>query len=234
MVDGGEAERNAVASRADTTTAAGTRRKRRPFRRDQILDAAVQLFHERGYHATGMDDIGAAAGITGPGIYRHFRNKEDILETAMQQAADQVMSKVAEVIKDSESPGQVLEGLVENFVVSLLAYPELSAVVLTERRVLPEPTQSLFDKAERSHLQEWVHALAALRPELSATEARFIVHSTAGLILSFTRYRTDLPRERVGELLAGMAMASMLGAPAAADVKKPAGARAASRARARQ
>jgi AcrR family transcriptional regulator len=225
-----------VAARADSTTAGkatGTRRKRRPFRRDQILDAAIQLFYERGYHATGMDDIGAAAGITGPGIYRHFRNKEDILQSALEQAAGQVMGRVAEIIEQAASPAEALDALVTNFVDSLLLQPELSAVVLSERRVLPAPTQSLFDKAERAHLQEWVRALAQVRPELSDSEARFIVHSTAGLILSFSRYRTDLADERVGELLHAMAMAALLSGPPSA-INRPSAARTASRARARR
>jgi AcrR family transcriptional regulator len=217
-----------VAAGGDATTGTATRRKRRPFRRDQILEAAIKLFHERGYHATGMDDIGAAAGITGPGIYRHFRSKEDILETALHQAGDRVMSRVAEVVDSSDSPREVLELLVENFVDGLVAHPELAAVLLSERRVLPDATRSKFDKAEHDHLHEWVVALEALRPELSRSEARFVVQSTAGMIASYGSYRTDLPPKHVGGMLRGMAMASLLSEP----LKAQRGARAAARARA--
>ena len=77
------AERRHLGSGGEMTT--GT--KRRPYRRDEILAAAVKLFHERGYHATGMDDIGAEAGISGPAIYRHFKGKEEILEVLLLDAA---------------------------------------------------------------------------------------------------------------------------------------------------
>ena len=48
-------------------------------RREEILDAAAGLFADRGYHGVSIDDIGAAVGMSGPGIYRHFASKEDIL-----------------------------------------------------------------------------------------------------------------------------------------------------------
>src|SRR5215217_188578 len=51
----------------------------RPSRREQILQAAAQLFAERGSRAVGVDDVGAAVGVTGPAIYRHFASKDAML-----------------------------------------------------------------------------------------------------------------------------------------------------------
>jgi AcrR family transcriptional regulator len=50
-----------------------------PTRREQILAAAAELFAHRGFHGVGIDDIGAAVGISGPGVYRHFRSKDAVL-----------------------------------------------------------------------------------------------------------------------------------------------------------
>ena len=86
---------------------AGT--KRRPYRRDEILAAAVKLFHERGYHATGMDDIGAEAGISGPAIYRHFKGKEEILEVLLLDAAQTGLEAAREVVRSAPSPRLALE-----------------------------------------------------------------------------------------------------------------------------
>ena len=49
-------------------------------RRELLLRAAADLFAARGFHDVGMDDIGAAAGITGPGVYRHFASQQALLE----------------------------------------------------------------------------------------------------------------------------------------------------------
>ena len=60
----------------DTRTA---RSRRKSDRRLQLLAAAERLFAERGFLAVRLEDIGAAAGVSGPAIYRHFPNKESLL-----------------------------------------------------------------------------------------------------------------------------------------------------------
>src|SRR5215470_1807916 len=56
---------------------------RRRSRRDEILEIAVGLFASRGYHGVSMDDIGSAAGVTGPALYHHFAGKEAMLAAAL-------------------------------------------------------------------------------------------------------------------------------------------------------
>ncbi|MGH3950933.1 MAG: helix-turn-helix domain-containing protein, partial [Pseudonocardiaceae bacterium] len=51
----------------------------KPSRREQILAAAAELFAQHGFHGVGIDDIGAAVGISGPALYRHFRSKDAML-----------------------------------------------------------------------------------------------------------------------------------------------------------
>lgn len=58
-----------------------------PTRRDEILDAAAQLFADQGFASTGMDEIGAAVGITGPSVYKHFPSKIAILVGISQRSA---------------------------------------------------------------------------------------------------------------------------------------------------
>ena len=64
-------------------------------RREAILTAAAELFAERGYAAVGMDDIGAAAGVTGPAIYRHFGAKASVLTAVFDRVIDAVTSDAA-------------------------------------------------------------------------------------------------------------------------------------------
>lgn len=56
-----------------------TTRTDAPTRREQILKEAARLFAERGFHGVGVDEIGAAVGISGPGLYRHFPGKDAML-----------------------------------------------------------------------------------------------------------------------------------------------------------
>src|SRR5689334_3573886 len=67
----------------DQRTAKPPAQTRRRSRRDEILEIAVGLFASRGYHGVSMDDIGAAAGVTGPALYHHFAGKEAMLAAAL-------------------------------------------------------------------------------------------------------------------------------------------------------
>src|SRR6266540_2828251 len=61
---------------------------RRRSRREEILEIAVRLFAERGYHGVSMDDIGAAAGVTGPALYHHFAGKEAMIAAALAPVSE--------------------------------------------------------------------------------------------------------------------------------------------------
>ena len=123
---------NATAHRPDA---------RRLSRRELILAEAMGLFHRNGYHATGMDDIGAAAGISGPGVYRHFKSKEEILATGLKRAVAEVLERSRAIVAGAGSPRQALEGLVASFVEGLLADRWLSAVLMRERHALSPSTR---------------------------------------------------------------------------------------------
>src|SRR3982750_3651528 len=63
----------------------------RPPRREQILQAAAQLFAERGSRAVGVDDVGAAVGVTGPAIYRHFASKDAMLAEMLLRISERLL-----------------------------------------------------------------------------------------------------------------------------------------------
>jgi AcrR family transcriptional regulator len=183
-----------------------TRAKRRPQRRDEILEAAVRLFHENGYHSTGIDDIGAAAGITGPAIYRHFKSKEDILETLLAQSSTEALERARSIVDGADTPLDALRGLVDLYVGVILDNPALAFVLMYERRTLRGETRSTVDRTQRMHFEEWVHALAQVRPELSDTEARVMVQGMNGLIVSAASYRSGLDKESLQPLIADMVL----------------------------
>ena len=180
------------------------RKKRRPHRRDQILAVATQLFHEKGYHATGMDDIGAAAGITGPAIYRHFKSKDDILETLLVERSDAVVAQADEIVSAATTPADALEGLVRLYVETLLDNPALGHVSLFERRTLQPGIRTAIERAERRYFEDWVQALCQVRSDLSDAEARVVIHAVTGLALMAAIYRSGLDRETLEPLIISM------------------------------
>ena len=80
------------------------RTKKGARRRDAILAAAADLFRERGFRATSLDDIGAAAGVSGPAIYRYFGSKHELLATLIEEAAIAWRVTVDEVLNTDAPP----------------------------------------------------------------------------------------------------------------------------------
>jgi AcrR family transcriptional regulator len=187
------------------------RQKRRPERRDQILAAAVRLFHERGYHATGMDEIGAVAGITGPGIYRHFRNKEEILETLMVERGEGVVEEIDRIAASDMAPLEALDALARSFVVGIAGNPSLAVVAVFERNTLSPETRAWVDRMERHNIEEWVKVVGQVRLDLSEKEARVVVHAALTLGVAVCNYKSGLDEEVLVGLLHPMVMTAVLG-----------------------
>jgi AcrR family transcriptional regulator len=183
---------------------AETRRKRRPERREQILEAAVVLFHERGYSATGIDDIGAAAEISGPAVYRHFGSKQEILETLLRERGASALAEVQAIAEGSSSPAEALDALIEHGAREMVANPSLTVVALYERRTLSPETRALIDRLERLNVEEWVHVLTGVRPDLTDAEARTTVHAVLSMGIAVCNYRSGLDEERLFGLLVAM------------------------------
>ncbi|HZQ85129.1 MAG TPA: helix-turn-helix domain-containing protein [Acidimicrobiales bacterium] len=182
---------------------AGQNSRRQP-RREQILEAAVELFQRDGYHATGIDEIGATAGITGPAVYRHFASKEDILETLLVDLSAATLATAQELARQASTPAEALRTLVEFSVDTMLDNPALAYVAQYERRTLPRKSRIAIDKAERLYFEEWVQPLMQLRPELSEPEARVVVYATAALAVAATTYKSNLGHDAAKDLIITM------------------------------
>lgn len=189
---------------------AQARPAKRPHRRDQILQAAIKLFHDRGYHATGMDEIGEKAGITGPGIYRHFRSKEEILETVVRERGTAALDAAHRAVADSSSPREALGRLARDYVDTLLVDPALAAVAMYERRTLDPAIRAQMDRMERLYIAEWLSALTTLRPALSDVEARVLVNAALGLGLSICNYKSGLDDDVLAEWVTSMIVTALL------------------------
>ncbi|MGC7367980.1 helix-turn-helix domain-containing protein, partial [Mycobacteroides abscessus subsp. abscessus] len=75
-------------------------------------EAAADLFARQGFHAVGIDDIGAAAGVSGPAVYRHFQNKDAILRELCDAAMTELLAG-ARRATNAGTPTEVLHALVD-------------------------------------------------------------------------------------------------------------------------
>lgn len=195
-----------------TTSPRGRGNAARGSRREEILRIAVGLFATRGYHGVSMDDIGAAAGVTGPALYHHFAGKEAMLAAALVPVSEGLLAGGKERTNAGEGdPRAVLISLVEFHVDFALTNPAVIALQLHELDRLPEEPRREIRRLQRLYVEEWVDVLLKLRPELSEAEARVLAHAAFGLMNSTPFQAADLDRPRRAELLRSSALAALLG-----------------------
>ena len=178
-------------------------------RKQAIVDAARGLFHERGYHATGIDEIGAAAGITGPGIYRHFDSKDQILATIF----DQMWLGLLHTIDRARElePAQALDLLMDNHVEAIVDSPGDVILLLNELRSLPDDYRARAAANDRTYQEAWASPIHQLHPSLSEDEALVAARSAMWAITSYDigDAGDDLTPEDAKLLLKKLARASI-------------------------
>ena len=180
-------------------------RRRDPDRKERILVAAAALGARRGFDAISMADIGAAAGIVGSGIYRHFDSKTAILVAMADRVMDRLMTRAAEIISGGADERRRLTMLVQDHIEVALTDGDALAVYHREVRTLPEGERRRLSRAQRHYIEEWMRLLVPLRPDLADSEVRLAVHAAIGAIQSTLFFHSGLADDRLTELLAVMA-----------------------------
>ncbi|OKI57839.1 TetR/AcrR family transcriptional regulator [Micromonospora sp. CB01531] len=191
---------------ANGATGAGRRRSRR----DEILEIAVGLFASRGYHGVSMDDIGAAAGVTGPALYHHFAGKEAMLVAALIPVSEGLLAGGRERAAHPDDPRGTLESLIDFHVDFALANPAVIALHLHELDRLPDEPRRRIRRLQRLYVEEWVTVLTTLHPGLPDGEARVLAHAAFGLMNSTPFLAGEVDRRRRAELLRGATLAALL------------------------
>jgi AcrR family transcriptional regulator len=87
-----------------------TTERRRQQTRDYLLQAAVQVFGERGFHAATLDEVAAAAGFTKGAVYSNFKNKEDLFLALLEDAYASDLAAIKETLEASDVPPEARLG----------------------------------------------------------------------------------------------------------------------------
>jgi AcrR family transcriptional regulator len=72
-------------------------------RRRQLLDAACVQFADRGFHATAMDDLASAAGVTKPVFYQHFPSKRALFVAVLEDVGSRLLDELSHAVSSVET-----------------------------------------------------------------------------------------------------------------------------------
>jgi AcrR family transcriptional regulator len=151
-------------------------------RREELLAAAVRLFDERGFDNVSTDRLGAAVGIAGPSLYKHFPTKTDLLAAALVRCRERLWHEVAGVLAAPEDPEAALLHGIAAYADFARRHRHYLGAMVSETERLAEPDRKAALDFRRDFLRLWVVLLQRVRPEYDRTEARTRVHAMFALV----------------------------------------------------
>jgi AcrR family transcriptional regulator len=180
----------------------------------QILDEAARLFAARGYGATSIDDIGAAAGVSGPAIYWHFKGKQALVAAMLTDVSERLLAGGQAAVAEAADDEAALDALVRMQVTFALDHPDLIVVHSRELQQLDTEQAHVVRALQRQYVDVWVDVMQRRFPRVARPRLVAAVQAVIGLINS-TPHVGAVARRTLEPLLREMASAALhaAGAP---------------------
>ena len=163
----------------------------------------------RGFHSVGIAEIGAAAGVTGSAIYRHFDNKQEMLVAVFDRVLDDLLRGARAAVEDAADADEALDELVRAQVTFALRNRPVLSVYGQEEINLPSDDRRRLRRKQRAYVQVWVDTLAAIRPDLAEPALIAAVSAAIGLLNSVATFDVRLDDGELGTLVRDMALAAL-------------------------
>ena len=178
-------------------------------RRDEILATAAELFAARGFHGVSVADIGAACGISGPALYKHFASKDAVLAEMLVAISERLLAGRARALqRRARRRARPWRALVEWHVDFALRHRPLIVVQDRDWESLPDAAREQVRTLQREYVDLWAGRLREVHHGLRLDRARAMAHAAFGLINS-TPHSGLLPDARMRELLSRMAQPAL-------------------------
>jgi AcrR family transcriptional regulator len=173
--------------------------RRRPARERRALieDAAARLFAERGYSATTVADIVAAAGVSKPMLYRHFESKQDLQMKLLARCRDELAAAPLDAfLNEPGDPDQRLPAMIDAWFAHVEQHPHTSKNLFQDATGDPE-IEALQRELRRQQRAADVALLREFAPQLPEAEleplGEIIRSALTGLALWWLEH-PDTPR----------------------------------------
>lgn len=196
-------------------------------RRAALLDAAIRLFAERGFNGVSLEELGAAAGVSGPAVYRHFAGKQAVLGALLVGTSEELLAGSRAVAAqwtdgesadgDSADAAGCMRSLIRFQVDFALQRADLIRVQDRELASLAPGDLRTVRSLQRRYVELWVDVLGRLHPDRPVEELRNRAHAVFGLINStphtLRRDASAVDSSALGNLLESMAWAAVNARP---------------------
>ncbi len=154
---------------------------------------AVGVFAEHGYHATSMNDVAEAAGVTKPVLYQHFSSKRELFVELLADIGDELRDTIAKATADAPGPRQQIE---HGFRAYFRYVDENTASfrVLFGSGARRDPEFATFARNVEASIADAIAELIVVEGEPVA-QRRTLAHSIVGMTEAASRYWLAHDRE---------------------------------------
>ncbi|MCL2543461.1 MAG: TetR/AcrR family transcriptional regulator [Nocardioidaceae bacterium] len=181
-----------------------------PTRREQILATAADLFAARGFHGVSVADLGAACGISGPALYKHFPSKQAMLAEMLTSISERLLAVGRErVAAGAGDPAAALRGLVDWHLEFALEQRALIVVQDRDWESLPTDAREQVRRLQRRYIELWTDQLLSIDPSRSAATTHAAAQAAFGLLNSTPRAGHSIADDDLRRLLGSMALAAL-------------------------
>jgi AcrR family transcriptional regulator len=183
-------------------------RRRPKDRKQQILEQAVGLFIDRGFHSVKLEDIAEAAGVTARALYRHYDNKQALLAEVIRTGQDQYQSARRLTAGEAEPTPRPLSADLPDLITAAVASRSLTVLWQREARYLND--------GDRVEVRRRINAIVAgMRenvllevPGLSPQHSELRAWAVSSTLTSLGRHTLTLPADELKERLYQACMAA--------------------------
>jgi len=186
-------ERKSARPAAGSGTGRRGGRLPRGERREQLLEAASEMFVDRGYHATGMDEIAEHAGVSKPVLYQHFSSKLDLYLAVLQQHVDILVSSVRQALRTTTDNRQRLRSAVQSFF-DFIEHDSQGYRLIFENDYVTEPQVAAQVKVATEACTDAVFDLISNDSGLDPHRARMIAVGLVAISVDCARYWINADR----------------------------------------
>ncbi|MFD1363368.1 TetR/AcrR family transcriptional regulator [Lentibacillus salinarum] len=177
-------------------------------RKEEMLDAAVQLFQKNGFHATSVEDITSASGISKGGFYKHFDSKESMILELLQRYYDEMFQEADRFSRDFQgSPLLVLKKKIAIELEKSMDYRYFFHAVVTDfppndKGPIPESLDRIQHKLHEWHKHALLEAFGPKAAKYLNDLAVVMEGAIHSYLMKIIWQGPTLPLDRLGDFIA--------------------------------
>ena len=156
-----------------------------------------------------MAELGAACGISGPALYKHFPSKDAVLAEMLVSISERLLAEGTSRVQSAADGRAAVEALVEWHIEFALEHRALIVVQDRDWSSLPEAARERVRNLQREYVDVWADQLKRVHRGLRRDRARAMAHAAFGLLNS-TPHSGLIPDGQMHDLLQGMALGALL------------------------